>query len=911
MAIQFKRGTKAQWLASSLVLAAGQPGVATDTGEVRVGDGNNTWSNLRAGTLSGSQPVGQGELVVDAAYYGIGSSAGVADDAAKWADAFGDVPAGATLQLPAGSTSRLTAGVTRTSPVVIKGQGSTLIPDFDGNLFNLSASYGTPVGITTISTVTQAEVGGATGTTHVLTLATAQPWKPGDFVKVVSDDEIPEARPGSGTGSDAIASRIGEFAVVRSVSGASVTLGGMLRETYTTNPRVALVPMQSAALHDLTITSPNFDSSAYSNALIVASRLANPVISNLVVRGAPATVLLLKSCLGYTVRRYTAMFARNNPNAGQYGYGLNDNACSFGNVEQMLFGYGRHAFTDDTPRITANNSDLTNYGRSYSATVQGHAIGTSAQAWDSHAAGEAHKYRVSASNIASGYAVQLRGRNHEVEVTAERCRGALAVFEESAGGFTYGIQASKVIARDCTEAAIKAALAPTGHPSGAGTRRTDHVALTVSGKVIVRGTPRVLDISNAVVDVSDLKAKAVPVQPAEFPELILNTNSEIRGSNNCLDLTTNTANEPTPVRTATGAPTPAVFDLDGFRVKASDDSATRVQDVFTGPNSVSLKLRRGRLSHRFAGKVLGSYDPAVSTVQFTLDGNDVNSGYLFKAATDFTTGSGIAEVPSIDDPTIYVNINPASTSFNAGVMPAGRKRGQRMLISLTAAGGGMTFTPGIGNRLALLSGVTTITGLGAQMELIWDGTYWREVGNLRQAPVPLFGLLSTGQETVPRWAVTGTTSMSTGVLRMGVFTARDTLSVSNIRMVTGGATVTNGTPTLVKFGLYSVASDGSATLLAATASDTTIFGATNSVYTRALTSSQVITAGQTYGIAALVVTAATTPPTVPASTTTLPTSEVSQTPVGARTVSGQSDLAASYAAGVLTPSTATIYAVAV
>lgn len=47
MAIQFKRGTRAQWLASTTVLAAGQPGVATDTGETRVGDGANVWANLK------------------------------------------------------------------------------------------------------------------------------------------------------------------------------------------------------------------------------------------------------------------------------------------------------------------------------------------------------------------------------------------------------------------------------------------------------------------------------------------------------------------------------------------------------------------------------------------------------------------------------------------------------------------------------------------------------------------------------------------------------------------------------------------------------------------------------------------------------------------------------------------------
>lgn len=725
MAIQHKRGTEAAWSASPVVLASGQLGVATDTGETRVGDGVHTWAELP------SPKVGHGDLVVEAAYYGIAKDNGATVDDARWADALSDAPAGSTLLLPPGRTSRVSSSAVRTSPIVIKGQGATLVPDFDGNLFSLSADYGTPVGVTAIATASFAEVGGATAPTSVLTLATAQPWRPGDVVKVVADDAIPEARPGSGTGVDAIASRIGEFAVVRAVAGTSVTLGGLLRETYLTNPRAVLVPRQTSELHDLVIDSPNFETSAYTNALIVASRLRNPLISNLIVRGAPATVLLLKSCLGYTVRRSSILFARNNPNGGQFGYGINDNACSFGNVEQLLFGYGRHAFTDDTPRIVANSADLTNYGRSYSATVQGHAIGTSAQAWDSHAAGEGHKFRVSASNIASGYAVQLRGRNHEVEVTAEQCRGALAVFEESAGGLTYGIQATKIIARGCSESAIKVNLAPTGHPITPGARRTDHVALTVSGKVISRDTPRVLDVANGVVEVSDVRARAVAVQPAEFPELILNTNSVIRGKNWRLDVTSNTANEPTPVRTATGAPTPCEYDLDGFEVVASADSATRVVDTFTGPNSIVLKLRRGVLSHRFAGQILGSYDLAASWVDFMIRGSDSTSCYLFKAASAFGGTAVLPEVASIADPIIYCQASLAGASVNLGTLTAGRRRGQLLIISVTATGT-LTIANGSTTKTMTASGAQeVITGAGAQVVFVWDGTNWRELGSAR------------------------------------------------------------------------------------------------------------------------------------------------------------------------------------
>ncbi|MBQ7220802.1 MAG: hypothetical protein IJS28_07475 [Synergistaceae bacterium] len=44
--IQHKRGTSAALAASGYVPAAGEIIIATDTGEIRSGDGVNTWSNL-------------------------------------------------------------------------------------------------------------------------------------------------------------------------------------------------------------------------------------------------------------------------------------------------------------------------------------------------------------------------------------------------------------------------------------------------------------------------------------------------------------------------------------------------------------------------------------------------------------------------------------------------------------------------------------------------------------------------------------------------------------------------------------------------------------------------------------------------------------------------------------------------
>lgn len=46
--IQFRRGTAAEWASANPILAAGEPGVATNTGVLKIGDGATAWNSLAA-----------------------------------------------------------------------------------------------------------------------------------------------------------------------------------------------------------------------------------------------------------------------------------------------------------------------------------------------------------------------------------------------------------------------------------------------------------------------------------------------------------------------------------------------------------------------------------------------------------------------------------------------------------------------------------------------------------------------------------------------------------------------------------------------------------------------------------------------------------------------------------------------
>lgn len=58
-------GTAAEWAASTLVLAAGERAVNTDTGEVRIGDGTNVYSALSSEGREGTAVLVGGTVTVN------------------------------------------------------------------------------------------------------------------------------------------------------------------------------------------------------------------------------------------------------------------------------------------------------------------------------------------------------------------------------------------------------------------------------------------------------------------------------------------------------------------------------------------------------------------------------------------------------------------------------------------------------------------------------------------------------------------------------------------------------------------------------------------------------------------------------------------------------------------------------
>lgn len=166
--------------------------------------------------------------------------------------------------------------------------------------------------------------------------------------------------------------------------------------------------------------------------------------------------------------------------------------------------------------------------------------------------------------------------------------------------------------------------------------------------------------------------------------------------------------------------------------------------------------------------------------------------------------------------------------------------------------------------------------------------------------------VTTGQETMPRSLVTQSAGMgSSGALRLTYFTARKAESSTQVRVSTGG-TAAGATPTLCRVGLYLIAGDGGATLVASIANDTTLFANTGTLYTRSWSAPYAMVMGQRYALGVLVVTGAAVP-SMAGSAIVTNASEWAVAPRMTGNLAAQADLAASYADASLATSGSRVY----
>lgn len=158
-------------------------------------------------------------------------------------------------------------------------------------------------------------------------------------------------------------------------------------------------------------------------------------------------------------------------------------------------------------------------------------------------------------------------------------------------------------------------------------------------------------------------------------------------------------------------------------------------------------------------------------------------------------------------------------------------------------------------------------------------------------------LNTSGEATFDRRLAINFVTLTSGIVTMCYFTAQKSETVKSLGALSG-TTAAGATPTLCKLGLYQADwTTGNLTLLASTANDTTLFAATDTNYTRAVTAPTPKVRGNRYAWAALVVTAAAAPTIIGGGSWA---TALTIAPRISGRLTGQTDLPASISAGSLT-----------
>jgi hypothetical protein len=166
-----------------------------------------------------------------------------------------------------------------------------------------------------------------------------------------------------------------------------------------------------------------------------------------------------------------------------------------------------------------------------------------------------------------------------------------------------------------------------------------------------------------------------------------------------------------------------------------------------------------------------------------------------------------------------------------------------------------------------VSGLSAVATSGSAADLSGSLADARLTENVALHPQlnTLLGQASGAVDSIPRVTAVGTITAGTGLVVWSFFTPATTITVSQITMGTTGGAVAAGV-TLARMGIYTYTEGGTATLVARTASDTTLFTANNTVYTRSLATAggfpatYTLEAGTRYGAAYICV--CTTAPAV-------------------------------------------------
>ncbi|WP_191556619.1 hypothetical protein [Metabacillus idriensis] len=587
------------------------------------------------------------------------------------------------------------------------GYGAKIIQATNSTSLYLVGGWDGAANVSSIATAAYDFSGEGALNVPKVSLATPMSLTKGDIVKIFSDDQIDGAKTGTLTSKR----RKGEYAIVGDVVGNDVYLTGPLRETYVTNIRLAKLKDISFNIEGFTFDTLDQGDAAGWNASMVTIRAARDVtIPNCKALRGYSSFLTLVGLYGYSITNLQVKNLKNNPGTGNYGYGINDISCEYGNVYSSLFLNVRHGYTTNTNSIVEGSTDYESYGRSANTNVTGFAHGCSNTGFDTH--DEAYNVRfnscTSVGNYrgkdSSGSGFSARGRKISfINCVALNCRYGFNIFEQYANS-TREISLINCEVIGSSDYSVYVNITGTGE----GVKGFK----IIGGKFEASGGSRVFSFIKAEVEIEG--AKIISKQGNSYVRFIHMDASIVKIKNVDIDISGYTSSNGRifsmynnsnltveDVRAVFGA-TASNFILEG-------DGTANIARITKFGADKSVSIATGITDYFF-----GSRDEKIPNMT---------------VYQDVTANDQIPNIANNANDVIYLRLRSTTGSFAMGAIPDGYKRGQLLIIRNSGSSSNtITIRTGSAYNAILYGAVSRVLSNEQAITLIWDGTDWMAAG---------------------------------------------------------------------------------------------------------------------------------------------------------------------------------------
>ena len=294
------------------------------------------------------------------------------------------------------------------------------------------------------SDVASAKLGKNAAGAVTVTYADAKQVSVGDYVKVFSDDELPNDQGAS--------TRLGQAMKVTAVNGNTLTLEGTLEnaELYKTNVRAASYDDAQFTITNGTISGDQSHSSWAKNLLDIRSTV-DARVDHLTVRDGNAMGINFVDSVNGTVTQSAAINFIDDTSKGHYGYGVHSASSLNTTVEGLYAENLRHATDNNAVGITKTYFSPSKYGADIGFTVSDVvAVGTTSYAFSWHS--EGRESSVTDSLVFDSYGVLgARGVDNTLANVSGAGNSRGLVFFEYGDGDGLRIEVSGLYLKETTE----------------------------------------------------------------------------------------------------------------------------------------------------------------------------------------------------------------------------------------------------------------------------------------------------------------------------------------------------------------------------------------------------------------------------------------------------------------------------